>query len=73
MYESTEELCVHGVEADNGTMLMHIQGPEVQPKAQLHRLQSYEEKPAKKARIGTTGGSFFSRLLNGTQQRVGAY
>jgi len=71
-YESSEELCVHSVEAEYGTMLMHIQAPESQSKAPLmHRLQSYEEnKPAKKARTGATGGNFFSRLLNGGQQRV---
>merc|ERR1711981_574870 len=72
MYESTEELCVHGVESRDGSMLVHIQGPELHPKASLSRLQSYEEKPAKKARIGTSS-NFFSRLLNSTSSRVGAY
>jgi G1/S-specific cyclin PLC1 len=69
MYESTEELCVHGVESRDGSMLVHIQGPGLHSKASLSRLQSYEEKPAKKAR---TGGNFFSRLLNTTTTRVGA-
>lgn len=73
LYESTEELYVQPVEAENGTMVVHIQAPELHPKASLSRLQSYEEKPAKKARTGGTGGNFFSRLLNGTTQRVGAY
>lgn len=73
MYESTEELCVHGVESRDGSMLVHIQGPDLHPKASLSRLQSYEEKPAKKARTGASGGNFFSRLLNSTTSRVGAY
>jgi G1/S-specific cyclin PLC1 len=69
MYESTEELCVHGVESRDGSMLVHIQGPESHPKASLSRLQSYEEKPAKKARIGGSS-NFFSRLLNSTTART---
>lgn len=73
MHESVEELCVHGVESRDGSMLVHIQGPELHPKASLSRLQSYEEKPAKKARIGASGGNFFSRLLNSTTSRAGAY
>ncbi|KAF2434451.1 cyclin [Tothia fuscella] len=69
MYESTEELYVHNIEAENGSMLVHIQVPELQAKLpSIHRLQSYEDKPAKKVR---TGGTFLSRLLNGGQpQRV---
>jgi hypothetical protein len=73
MYESTEELCVHGIESQDGSMLVHIQGPDMAPKAPISRLQSYEEKPAKKARTGASGGNFFSRLLNSTTSRVGAY
>jgi len=72
-YESTEELCMHGVESRDGSMLVHIQAPDLHSKAPLSRLQSYEEKPAKKARIGASGGNFFSRLLNSTTSRVGAY
>jgi len=68
MYDSTEELYMHNIEAENGTMLVHIQAPNLHKAPAIHRLQSYEEKPAKKAR---TGGNFFSRLLPG-QQRVGA-
>jgi len=69
MYDSTEELYVHNIESENGTMLVHIQAPDLQAKQpSIHRLQSYEDKPAKKAR---TGGTFFSRLIGG-QQRVGA-
>jgi G1/S-specific cyclin PLC1 len=71
MYESTEELYVqNGVDQD-GTMLVHIQAPELGMKAPgMHRLQSYDEKPAKKARTG--GSNFLTRLLNtGSQQRVG--
>jgi hypothetical protein len=70
MYDSTEELYVQGVEHDNGTMLVHIQAPDVQMKGSMHRLQSYDDmKPAKKARTG--GAGFLSRLIGG-QQRVGA-
>jgi len=70
MYDSTEELYVQGVEHDNGTMLVHIQAPDVQVKGGMHRLQSYDDmKPAKKARTG--GAGFLSRLIGG-QQRVGA-
>ncbi|QDS75124.1 hypothetical protein FKW77_007514 [Venturia effusa] len=66
MYDSREELYVQGVEHDNGTMLVHIQAPEM--KASMHRLQSYDDmKPAKKARTG--GAGFLSRLMGG-QQRV---
>merc|ERR1712036_204676 len=68
---STEELCMHGVESRDGSMLVHIQAPDLHSKAPLSRLQSYEEKPAKKARIGASGGNFFSRLLNSTTSRVG--
>jgi hypothetical protein len=73
MYDSTEELYVRGVEHENGTMLVHIQAPDVQMKGPgMHRLQSYEDiKPAKKARTG--GPGFLSRLLTGGQQRAGAY
>jgi G1/S-specific cyclin PLC1 len=71
MYDSTEELYVQGVEHDNGTMLVHIQAPDVQVKGGMHRLQSYDDmKPAKKARTG--GAGFLSRLMGG-QQRVAAY
>jgi len=71
MYDSAEELYAHRVENDNGTMLVHIQAPELQMKAPgMHRLPSNEEKPAKKARTG--GSGFLSRLLTGGQQRVGA-
>jgi G1/S-specific cyclin PLC1 len=71
VYDSTEELYMHNIEVDNGTMLVHIQAPDLQGKQPtIHRLQSYEEKPAKKAR---TGGNFISRLLTGNQQRVGTY
>jgi hypothetical protein len=73
MYESTEELRVHRFESRDGSTLVHIQGPDLHPKASLSRLQSYEEKPAKKARTGGSGGNFFSRLLNSTTARVGAY
>jgi hypothetical protein len=74
MYESSEELCAHGIESHDGSMLVHIQAPEqYSTKAPLSRLQSYEEKPAKKARIGASGGNFFSRLLNGTSSRGMAY
>jgi G1/S-specific cyclin PLC1 len=66
MFDSTEELYMHNVEAENGTMLVHIQAPDLQAKAPIHRLQSYEEKPAKKAR---TAGTFLSRLIGGQQQR----
>jgi G1/S-specific cyclin PLC1 len=66
MFDSTEELYVQNIEAENGTMLVHIQAPELQAKVPIHRLQSYEEKPAKKAR---TGGTFLSRLIGGQQQR----
>jgi hypothetical protein len=70
MYDSTEELYVQGVEHDNGTMLVHIQAPDVPVKGSMHRLQSYDDmKPAKKARTG--GAGFLSRLIGG-QQRVGA-
>ncbi|TID15100.1 hypothetical protein E2P81_ATG08175 [Venturia nashicola] len=69
MYDSTEELYVQGVEHDNGTMLVHIQAPDVhQTKGSMHRLQSHDDmKPAKKARTG--GAGFLSRLMGG-QQRV---
>lgn len=62
---------MQGVEQENGTMLVHIQAPDVQMKGGMHRLQSYEDKPAKKARTG--GSGFLSRLLTSSQQRIGAY
>lgn len=74
LYESSEDLCVHKFESRDGSMLVHIQGPDLHPKAPLSRLQTYEEKPAKKARTtGGSSGNFFSRLLNSTTARVGAY
>lgn len=68
MYDSTEELYVQGVENDKGTMLVHIQAPDVHPtKGSMHRLQSYDDmKPAKKARTG--GAGFLSRLMGGQQR-----
>jgi G1/S-specific cyclin PLC1 len=67
LYDSTEDLYhVHKIEAENESMLVHIQAPDLQQKLPpTHRLQSYEDKPAKKAR---TGGNFFSRLLPGQQR-----
>jgi G1/S-specific cyclin PLC1 len=69
IYDSTEDLYhVHKIEADSESMLVHIQAPDLQQKQPaIHRLQSYDDKPAKKAR---TGGNFFSRLLPGAQPRV---
>jgi len=72
LYESTDDLCMQTTE-ESGAELVYIHAPALHPKASLSRLQSYEEKPAKKARTGAASGSFFSRLLNGTTQRVGAY
>jgi len=60
-------------ETETGEMIVHIEPREVVPKM-MHRMRSYEEKPAKKARTGGTSSNFFARLLNGgTPQRVGAY
>ncbi|KIW02160.1 uncharacterized protein PV09_06644 [Verruconis gallopava] len=73
IYESNDDLCMHGVESRDGSMLVHIEGAELHPKTSLSRLQSYEDKRAKKARTGVPGGNFFSRLLNSTTARVGSY
>jgi G1/S-specific cyclin PLC1 len=60
-------------EGETDEMIVHIEPREVLPKApQMHRIESYDEKPAKKARTGGVSSSFFSRLLNSNSQpRVG--
>jgi len=59
-------------ETETGEMVVHIEPRDVMPKT-MHRMRSYEEKPAKKARTGGTSSNFFARLLNGgAPQRVGA-
>jgi hypothetical protein len=52
-------------ETETGELVVHIEPRDYPAKAPttIHRLQSYDEKPAKKARIGGTPG-FLSRLLN---------
>jgi len=64
---------MHSYDAEHGAMVVHIDAPEFRTKApSMHRLQSYDDKPAKKARTtGSAGGNFLSRLLNNGQQRVG--
>jgi G1/S-specific cyclin PLC1 len=58
-------------EGETDEMIVHIEPREVLPKVpQMHRMQSYEEKPAKKARTGAVSNNFFSRLLNGGQPRI---
>jgi hypothetical protein len=65
---------MHSYDAEHGAMVVHIDVPELRSKGPpMHRLQSYEEKPAKKQRTaGSTGGGFLSRLLNNGQQRLAA-
>jgi G1/S-specific cyclin PLC1 len=61
-----------GYAPETGDMIVHIEPREYMPKS-LHRMRSYEEKPAKKAR--TTGGAVISKLFpdfNGRRQRVRA-
>lgn len=60
------QVYMQGYDAEHGAMVVHIGPPE-------HRLQTYDEKPAKKQRIGgSTGGNFLSRFLSSSQQRLGA-
>jgi hypothetical protein len=57
---------------ETGDLIVHIEPQEYMHKT-LHRMRSYEEKPAKKAR--TTGGAVISKLFpdfNGRRQRVRA-
>jgi hypothetical protein len=57
---------------ETGDLIVHIEPREYIPKS-LHRMRSYEDKPAKKAR--TTGGAVISKLFpdfNGRRQRVRA-
>ena len=65
---------MHSYDAEHGAMVVHIDAPEFRTKAPpMHRLQSYDDKPAKKQRTaGSAGGNFLSRLLNNGQQRLGA-
>jgi len=66
-----------GSDSESGEMIVHIEAREpTKPNPMVHRLQTCDEKPAKKARIGGTPG-FLSRLLNHTTTsytptRVGA-
>jgi len=71
-----DELSPHNFsqsETETGEVVVHIESRELSGKAShmVHRLQSYEEKPAKKARVGGTPG-FLSRLLNHSSQPVRA-
>jgi len=59
-------------ELESGEMVVHIASREAELKVphSLHRMRSYEEKPAKKQRIGGTPGNFLTRLLNPVTYRV---
>lgn len=52
-------------ETDSGDMIVHIEPREITPVKTMHRMRSYEEKPAKKARTGGTSSNFLTRLLSG--------
>ncbi|KAF2400937.1 cyclin [Trichodelitschia bisporula] len=60
-----EPMYIHNYDNESGAVVVHFEPLVPMTKTPHHRLPVYDEKPAKKARIGPVGGGFLSRFLGG--------